>query len=90
MKGGGSTDRWGVTGAGTLQALLQLEGGVSHPLYLLLLFEQQLPLLPGCPVGLLQTLDLRLDKHRHRQGQRSWSLSITDGQLWEQVRWAEI
>lgn len=86
MKGGGSTDRWGVTGAGTLEALLQLEGGVSHPLYLLLLFEQQLPLLPGCPVGLLQTLDFRLDATHTG----SWSLSITDGQLWEQVRWAEI
>ena len=67
MKGGGSTDWWGVTGAGTLEALLQLEGGVSHPLYLLLLFEQQMPLLPGCLVGLLQTLDFRLDA-THTQG----------------------
>lgn len=45
----------------TLETLLQSECRVSHALNLLLLLQQQLPLLPGCFIGLLKPLDLSLE-----------------------------
>lgn len=54
------TYRWWFTPS-TLETLPQSEGRVSHPLNLLLLFQQQLPFLPGCFVGLLKSLDLSLE-----------------------------
>lgn len=65
-KGHCTTYRWRFT-PNTLKTLLQSECCVSHPLNLLLLFQQQLPFLHCCLVGFLKTPDLSLGTWLQRE-----------------------